>query len=571
MSGLSWLGGDDVAGVVGVARAADQTGVHQLVLPDHRAIGARTDRRPFRHRRAHRRCDPRFSSPRPRRRRRGVPVALGAYARPVLPPSRRALAALVFVALLVSVTPSTASGASPAPHSTLRWTACGDLLQCTQLNVPLDDTVAKGPTIKLAIARLRAQDPQHRIGSLFVNPGGPGASGIQYLRDSATGLPRIIRARFDVVSFDPRGSGASAPAVCNPKLDSLFNLEFTPRDDAGRQALVAGVRALVAQCQAKAGAELPYLSTERAARDMDLIRAALGDQRLSYLGYSYGTYLGALYADRFPSHVRAMVLDGAVDPALDATAEQIQQAQGFEQDLDLFLQSCASDTTCPFHRGGNTAAAYDALRARIGATPVRAPGAGKGRVLNGTAFDIGVTWLLYAGRLAWPQLGHALDAAETGDGSELLNQADASNVRHSDGTYDPTYSAFLAIGCLDGPDVGGLAGLRVIEEQAALVAPRLGRSVINNSLACAVWPIPVQTPPLPHAVGVGPIVVVGNTDDPATPLAWATGLAHELQSGVLLTVNSAMHTAYASGNGCVDAAINRYLINLRSPALGTRC
>ena len=351
-------------------------------------------------------------------------------------------------------------------------------MECARLKVPLDDTVTGGPTISLAIARVRARDPQHRIGSLLMNPGGPGAPGIQFLRDFAPTLPGTIRDRFDLVSFDPRGTGASAPVECTPNLDSLYNLEFAPRDDAARQALVAGVRAFIAQCQAKAGAELPYVSTERAARDMDRIRAALGDQRLTYLGYSYGTYLGSLYADRYPTHVRAMVLDGAVDPALDAAAQQIQQAQGFEHGLDLFLQSCATDTTCSFHRGGNTAAAYDALRARVGATPVPATGAGKGRTLNGTEFDIGVTQFLYRGQQAWQDLGQALDAADTGDGGALLTQSDVYTGRHADGTYDQSQDAFLAIGCLDGPDVGGLAGLRAIEEQAAQVAPRrrtLGR------------------------------------------------------------------------------------------------
>jgi pimeloyl-ACP methyl ester carboxylesterase len=484
------------------------------------------------------------------------------------------LGAFALAALLISVVPngtSAASAASAAPHSTLRWTACGGGVECARLKVPLDDTVPGGPTISLAIARVRARTPQHRIGSLLINPGGPGASGIQYLREGSNTLPGTIRDQFDLVSFDPRGVGASAPVECTPSLDSLYNLDFAPRDDAARQALLAGVRAFVAQCQAKAGAELPYVSTERAARDMDRIRAALGDKRLTYLGYSYGTYLGSLYADRFPTHVRAMVLDGAVDPALGAAAQQIQQAQGFEHDLDLFLQSCATDATCSFHRNGNSAAAYDALRARVGSSPVPADGAGKGRVLNGTEFDIGVTYLLYSGRQAWPDLGHALDAADTGNGSELLRQSDLYTGRHSDGTYDQSQDAFLAIGCLDGPDVGGVAGLRTIEDQAAQAAPRVGRSVVNNSLACAVWPVPVQTPPLPHAVGAVPIVVVGNTDDPATPLAWAQGLSHELQSAVLLTVSSAQHTAYASGNGCVDTAVNRYLIEGRPPAAGTRC
>jgi len=304
---------------------------------------------------------------------------------------------------------------------------------------------------------------------------------------------------------------------------------------------------------------------------MDRIRAALGDKQLTYYGGSYGSYLGALYADRFPTRVRALVLDGAVDPALDATAQQVQQAQGFEHGLDLFLQSCASDTTCAFHRDGNPGAAYDALRSRVARSPLSADAAGSGRVLNATEFDIGVTQFLYLGRQAWSDLGHALAAADSGNGSELLASSDSYLGRHADGTYDQAQDAFFAIGCLDGPDVGGLAGLRAIEDQAARVAPRVGRSVVNNSLACAVWPYPVQTPALPHAVGAPPIVVVGNTDDPATPFTWAMGLAHELRSGVLLTVRSAAHTAYVSGNTCVDTAIDQYLVQGRAPAPGTRC
>lgn len=481
------------------------------------------------------------------------------------------LTLVALVTFLVSSSAGVGSARPTAPRAQLRWTSCGGGIECARLTVPLDDTVVHSPTISLAVARLPARNSQHRIGSMLINPGGPGASGVDFVRSVGKSFPTVIRDRFDLVGFDPRGVAGSAPVECTPNLDPLYNLEFSPRDDVARQALVAGVRAFVAQCVAKAGKELSYLSTERAARDMDRIRAALGDKQLTYYGGSYGTYLGALYADRFPSRVRAMVLDGAVDPALDATAQQVQQAQGFEHGLDLFLESCATDTSCAFHQGGNPAAAYDALRARVASTPIPAEGAGKGRTLNATEFDIGITQFLYLGRPAWPDLGHALSGAASGNGSELLTSSDMYLGRHADGTYDQAQDAFLAIGCLDGPDVGGLAGLRAIEEQAAIVAPRVGRSVVNNSLACAVWPIPVQTPPLPHAAGAGPIVVVGNTDDPATPFAWAQALAHELQSGVLLTVRSAAHTAYASGNTCVDTAIDQYLVEGRPPAPGTRC
>lgn len=487
----------------------------------------------------------------------------------MLAPHRRALALVALVTFLVAATSTIGSAATPAPP--LRWSSCGGGLECARLRVPLDDTKKGGPTISLAIARLRARNPQQRIGSLLINPGGPGASGVQFLREAGEGFPAAIRDRFDLVGFDPRGVGASAPIVCTPNLDPLFNLDFAPRDDAARQALVAGVSAFVAQCVAKAGAELPYLSTVRAARDMDRIRAAVGDKRLSYYGGSYGTYLGALYADQFPTKERAMVLDGAVDPALSATAQQVQQAQGFEHSLNLFLQSCGTVTHCAFAHNGDAGAAFDALRARVAAQPIPAGGAGNGRSLNATEFDIGVTQYLYSGRGEWMNLAQALDAADTGDGSSMLTSSDKYTERHADGTYDQIQSAFLAIGCLDGPDLGGLAGLRAIEEQAALVAPRVGRSVVNNSLPCAIWPVPVQAAPVPHAVGAPPILVVGNTDDPATPLAWAQGLSHELQNSVLLTVNSAQHTAYLSGNTCVDNAVDQYLVQGRPPAAGTRC
>jgi pimeloyl-ACP methyl ester carboxylesterase len=475
--------------------------------------------------------------------------------------------------LLAAAAPAASAAPKPPRAPALHWTSCGKGFECSRLRVPLDDVLLGGPTISLALARLPATDPQHRIGSLLVNPGGPGASAVQFLEtDAKASLPAAVRARFDIVAFDPRGVGGSAPVQCESDLDPLYSLAFAPMSDAARQALVAGVDSFVAQCKARSGPELPYVSSQRAARDMDRVRAALGDSKLTYLGYSYGTYLGALYADQYPTRVRAMVLDGSVDQALSATVQEVQQAQGFERDLDLFLQTCSTDPSCTFHRSGDSAAAYDALRARVEQHPIAASGAGDGRVLDATEFDIGVTQFLYAGRSAYPDLAQALDNADHGNGTLLLQSSDEYTGRRPDGSYDQSsLAAFLAISCLDGPDVGGLAGLRAIEDQAAAVAPRLGRSVVNNSLACAVWPVPTQTPPVPRAAGAAPILVVGNTDDPATPLTWSQGVSRELQSGVLLTVRSAQHTAYGSGNSCVDALVNRYLVDRVAPAPGTRC
>jgi pimeloyl-ACP methyl ester carboxylesterase len=454
----------------------------------------------------------------------------------------------------------------------LRWNRCnGGAAQCSTLAVPLDDTVLDSPTIDLALVRIPARDPDRRIGSLVINPGGPGAPATDFTVDFAWSLPGEIQDRFDLVGFDPRGVGASEGVDCTDDLDPFYALDWTPETDEERARLEAGVREIVDACVRSDGDILSFLGTDRVARDMDLIRAALGDDKLTYLGFSYGTYLGAQYAAQFPDRVRALVLDGAVDPALDAEAVQVQQAVAFERSLNLFLRDCARNADCAFHHGGDPAGAYDALRARIDAAPIPASDAGRGRALNTTLFDIGVTELLYSGEQSWSTLADALVAAEGGDGSDLVMEADFYTGRSDGGTYSDLQEAFFAVGCVDGPAVGGVAGLRAIEAAAARVAPRLGRSVVNNSLACAFWPVEAQAPAALHAPTSPPLLVLGTRNDPATPLRWARGLTEGLESAVLVTVGGARHTAFASGNLCVDDVVVRYLVDDAVPASGKRC
>ncbi len=483
---------------------------------------------------------------------------------------RRLLAAWVAALVVIGGFVPAAAASTPPDEiqgPRLEWTDCGDA-ECAVLPVPLDDRLVGGPTIDLALIRYRARDREHRIGSLLVNPGGPGASGVDYVSAAASSLPPEILDRFDIVGFDPRGVGQSNGVDCTDDLDPLYDAEFAPDDDAERAELEAAVQALVTQCAQRDGAILPYLTTERAARDLDRIREALGDDQLTYLGYSYGTYLGAWYAEQFPDRVRALVLDGAVDPALDATAVQIEQSKGFERALRLFLRDCAGDERCPFHNDGAPGKAYDRLRARIGETPLAGA---DGRELNGTLFDIGVTQALYAGRSSWSSLANVLAAAADGDPAGLIELADLYTGRNDDGSYGDMTEAFFAIGCADGPAVGGLEGLRAIEYRVQRAAPRLGRSIVNNSMACAFWPVaPAAPAPLP-ASGAAPILVLGTRDDPATPLAWAQGLARELDSGVLMTVGGERHTAFGGGNACIDGAVVRYLVDGTVPKPGTRC
>jgi pimeloyl-ACP methyl ester carboxylesterase len=462
------------------------------------------------------------------------------------------------------------------------WRSCGGGFECSTLTVPRDEPGASsapdagqasdlGATIGLAVVRRRARRPSARIGTLVVNPGGPGEPAIAFLRSVAQALPESVQDRFDLVAFDPRGVGRSAPIDCENSLDALFDQAFSPATPAERQGLESEFERLAAGCASRNAAMLAHVSTQDAARDLERLRVALGDRTLSFLGFSYATYLGTVYASAYPTHVRATVLDGAIDPQLDATASGLAQARGFERALDDFLADCSARADCPFHHRGHAARAYDHLRASSARRPL-AVADDPSRPLNETRFDAAVLQELYRGRAGWPTLATALADAEHGDASTLLEIADAYVGRDSSGRDDDALDAFWAISCLDGPAVPDLAAARRLEARAAQVAPRLGAFVVNNGLACAVWAVPpVPAPARLTASGAPPILVVGTTADPATPLPQSRALAHELAHAALLVVKGERHTAFLSGNECVDRAVARYLVTLDVPPPGTRC
>jgi pimeloyl-ACP methyl ester carboxylesterase len=494
----------------------------------------------------------------------------------------RSVAVLVVVTLAAVSTPALGAGATPAsPSSTttprsagraapLAWKGCGGGFQCAVLAVPLAPSTPER-TVDLAVIRSRARDPQHRIGTLVLNPGGPGVPAVAFLRNVASTLPGAVRDHFDLVAFDPRGVGESDPIECLDSLDPVFDQSFQPRDDAARAALVGTMQALAQQCEARNGDLLAHMSTADAVRDLDRLRVALGEERLSFIGYSYGTFLGASYAQAYPEHVRAFVLDGPVDPTMSAQEVTLGQARGFEHALDDFLADCSDHRGCAFHHAGHAAEAYDALRDEAGRTPL-ATGDPDGRTLNQTRFDAAVLQQLYLGRRAWPALAMALADADRGDASTLLAGADSFVGRAGNGRDDHALEAFWAVTCLDGPVVAGVDAAARLERQAVAVAPRLGAFIVNNSLPCSVWPVP----PLPPtgrltAPGAPPILVIGTTEDPATPLAQGRALAGALERGRLLVAEGEQHTSFDNGNECVDAAVTRYLVDRRLPPTGTRC
>lgn len=450
----------------------------------------------------------------------------------------------------------------PAPPEPLAWTPCGDGDDCATLRVPLDYELPDGPTIGVALRRRSATDPAARIGALVVNPGGPGEAGTRLLHRDLSVLRSEVRARFDVVEMDPRGVGASGGFRCPPA--AVTTLDPVPVDAPGVDALVAADRAYADACRAAAGPLLAHMGTIDVARDVEQLRRALGDDRLTFLGLSYGTLLGAVYADLFPTHVRAMVLDGALDPALDTAALSAGQAAGMQHQLDGFFAGCA-DRGCGWRPPKGPEPGFAALVTRLRAHPLTAA--------DGT--PVGVAELFGAAFGAmyspdrWPALGAALAAATRGDGGPLLVLDRAYFDLEPDATFSS--DASIAINCLDHPVGRDLTRVASQVRSAAALAPQFGPYLAWGSAVCAVWPASGSRTPGPvHATGAPPIVVVVTTDDPATPADWGRALAAQLADGVLLTRVGSGHVALLASD-CVRARIADYLVTAVPPAVGTIC
>lgn len=410
------------------------------------------------------------------------------------------------------------------------------------------------------------------MGSLLLNPGGPGGSAVDYVESVAASYSPAVRAAYDLVGLDPRGVGRSAPISClsGARMDAFTAVDTTPDSTTEVDQLVAADKEFAAGCAQKSGAELGHVSTVEAARDMDVLRALLGDSKLAYVGKSYGTMLGATYAGLFPSKVGRLVLDGAMDPSLDALAGNRTQAGGFETAWNSFAQDCVKRSDCPVgHTEQQAGQQLDALFKGLDANPLDVDG---GRKLTEAQAVTGVIQALYADFL-WPQLRSALQAANAGDGSGLLKLSDSYYERGSDGSYPNLMFANAAVNCLDLP-----APFANPDEVTRAVpdfekaSTHFGRDMAWMALSCAYWPVkPTGSAHTVRAAGAAPIVVVGTTRDPATPYAWAQSLAGQLESGRLLTFDGDGHTAYGRGSDCLDSAVNHYLLDGTVPAAGLRC
>ncbi|MDI2127940.1 alpha/beta hydrolase [Yinghuangia seranimata] len=453
----------------------------------------------------------------------------------------------------------------------ISWSKCQDGFECGVLQVPLDYADPGGEKIKLELIRKKATGPD-RIGSLLVNPGGPGGSGVAFARYAASEFPKNVRARYDIVGFDPRGVGRSTPVKClsDPDMDKFTQLDQTPDSPDEERALVDGFTRFADGCKSNAGSLLGHVSTADAARDMDQIRAALGEPKLNYLGASYGTFLGATYADLFPDKVGRLVLDGAIDPSQPAVTANRIQGGGFETALNAYLDDCVAGGSCFLGPTRDAAKArISALLAQLDASPL--PGDGTRRVDEAIA-TTGILSPLYS-RDQWSDLTLALQAALRGDGKPLLELNDMYYERGSDGHYTNLMYANAAVNCLDGPPAATTPDqVKAQVPEFTQTSPTFGRALAWAGLTCGTWPTaPTGTPHTIKAPGAAPILVVGTTRDPATPYAWAQALAGQLSSGHLLTYDGDGHTAYLRGSTCVDTAVDTYLLTGTTPPDGKTC
>jgi pimeloyl-ACP methyl ester carboxylesterase len=454
----------------------------------------------------------------------------------------------------------------------LHWQPCDNGFRCARLLVPFDYARPDGRRFSLPVIKLPATDPSRRIGALVVNPGGPGGSGVQYALGARTEFPAAVRARFDIVGFDPRGVGASDPALTcmtGPELDQYFATDDEPATAAQLAVVIRESKLYAARCEQRSAALLPYVGTQNAARDLDVLRSALGQSQLTYLGKSYGTYLGAWYAQLFPTHVRALVLDGAVDPDTPSLADDITQAEGFQVAFRSFAAWCLASAPCPLPSVNAGVTKTQALITRANATPL-ASQLGDGQVADGAMLLNGIAAALYS-TAYWPDLKIGLTGAFAGNGTVLVELANLLYERNPNGTYTNLADADTAISCLDRPWPHSLDAFQSAAAAAARVAPLFGAPIVWGSLACAYWPVPAYPLPRIRAAGARPILVVGTLRDPATPYRQAQALAADLASGVLLGWDGDGHTAYGEGSACVDTIVNDYLIDLAVPRSGRVC
>jgi pimeloyl-ACP methyl ester carboxylesterase len=460
----------------------------------------------------------------------------------------------------------------------LDWSSCYDYFDCAELRVPIDYEDLSVGTFRLSVLRAAARDQDSRLGSIVVNPGGPGGSGVDYAYNADYIFSPDITDVYDVVGFDPRGVAMSEPIFCftPEELDENLASDSKPDNDAEIAATLEDSQAFAEKC-AENTDNLEHFTTYETARDMDILRAALGETKLNYVGKSYGTYLGTLYADIFPNNVGRFVLDGAVDPNIPMKDQNLAQAMGFDGALKAFVKDCATQSDCPFT--GTPAQAQATIIATLQAAvtaplPQRDPKDGDDRIITESIILVGMASSLYDDVDGWPKLRQAFTESAENYGDTFLQLADEYSGRNPDGTFRSNdFDSGAVIDCLDWKDGRTLDQYKADAKEFAAKAPVFGPYIAFAGVHCQFFPKPStqRAPNTLTEIKTAPIIVIGTIRDPATPYAWSVSLAKIFTGSRLISLDADGHTGHGRGSACVDSAVDEYLLTGTLPKAELSC
>lgn len=484
----------------------------------------------------------------------------------------------VALASLILLTSCAASEPKPLPSLSqyetqeLNWRDCYGNYQCATMLVPINYSDLTVGVFSLALLRYQALDQDRRIGSLIVNPGGPGSSGVDYAYNAPNIVSPEILERFDIVGFDPRGVGDSSGIECltDAETDASFAADPKPDDEAELALFISDAREYFAKCAEKTE-HLTGYSTLNSARDLDLLRAVLGDEKLNFLGKSYGTYLGTLYAELFPENVGRLVLDGAVDPNSDNRETVLGQAIGFEAALDSFISDCLKNKTCAL--SGDLQSARDQVLELLAQTAIKPLKSKSGRKVTEGLVLLGIASALYDSESDWPVLRDAFKEATLGSGESFLTLADQYAGRQENGSYPSNENdALQVISCLDQNKIETVSVIKNGAAEFSEKAPIFGPYLAYAGLACRYFPNLSSVEQIEvKSLKTKPILVIGTTRDPATPYKWAQSLARIFDNAVLITLDGDGHAGHGRGSICVDSAVDRYLLTGITPKSALFC
>ena len=484
---------------------------------------------------------------------------------------------ILFLSILFLLTSCTFQSKTADPVvtndlSTLNWSSCRGNFQCATMKVPIDYSNKSLGEFNIAVIRYRDSSQHDRIGSLVVNPGGPGASGVEFALDAEYIVNPDVLERYDIVGFDPRGVGESSPIHClsAKEQDEIFASDAKPDNNAEYAKALKDTQDYVNKCLAKTP-DISHYSTQEAAKDMDVLRAALGDKKLNYMGFSYGTYLGALYAQEFPQNVGQFILDGAIDFSIPIEEQIIVQASSFDSALSNFIADCHKQSDCPLPVNATSQYFIDLFK-RVSNTPLKVDN----RLITENLVVTGTAAALYDDVSGWSSLKSAISEAHNGDGTTFAKLADTYNGRNSDGTYSNNENdANVIISCLDWKQHRTISQIRSQVTTYEKAAPVLGPYVAYSGITCNLLSETLKLQ-IPENKKISfstqtPVLIIGTTHDPATPYEWAQGLNTFIIGSRLITLKGEGHTAYGRGSACIDDAVDNYLVKGTVPPKKLMC